>query len=377
MSVWRPGLRLRTGSCSLWLGLILLPALTGLSVAASPQEAPATAPGRCYDTDQVIGVCAGGLSKTTYRQVTVTLNSVRHETQTKVVGALVDVLAKDPQSQKIPVLQLLDGYFKCVSEMVGISQLLTGTALATNTPAANTPAPAPTTPAPTTPTPAPTSPAPAPTPDDAALAASQQVLQQRIAATAAATQSAIKQTFGEVAIVPEKIRQMNSLDMAGSLAASQALQALPKAAPGSKTRLELFSKSSQLDPSFAHEKLFQIFRDQGFVIDDATLSTVAAQSARQLELVRKSPVNRWHKVNALWFSSSQTPLPHVKAAALVLMAAGAELYSIQPFCPKSPRFNKDLIQVGAFPGVRRQQPYTAAEVLAAGMDSFARLDPCH
>ncbi len=369
MSVWRPRLRLRTGSCSLWLGLVLLPALTGLSVAAPPQEAPATAPGRCYDTDQVIGVCAGGLSKTTYRQVTVTLNSVRHETQTKVVGALVDVLAQDPQSQKIPVLQLLDGYFKCVSEMVGISQLLTGTAFANNTPSPATPAPAR--------TPAAPAPAPAPTPDDAALAASQQVLQQRIAATAAATQSAIKQTFGEVAIVPEKIRQMNSLDMAGSLAASQALQALPKAAPGSKTRLELFSKSSQLDPSFAHEKLFQIFRDQGFVIDDATLSTVAAQSARQLELVRKSPVNRWHKVNALWFSSSQTPLPHVKAAALVLMAAGAELYSIQPFCPKSPRFNKDLIQVGAFPGVRRQQPYTAAEVLAADMDSFARLDPCH
>lgn len=361
MSVWRPWLRLRTGSFSLGLALwlVLLPALTGLSFVALPQEVTAKAPGSCYDTDQVIGVCAGGLSKTTYRQVTVTLNSVRHETQTKVVGALVDVLAQDPQSQKIPVLQLLDGYFKCVSEMVGISQLLTGA-----------------TPASSTPTPTPATPTPATTPDDAALAASQQ-LQQRIAATAVATTSAIKQTFAEVAIVPEKIRQMNSLDMAGSLAASAALQQLPKqTATGSKTRLEIFSKSSQLDPSFAHEKLFQIFRDQGFVIDDAALSTVAAQSAQQLELVRKSPVNRWHKVNAMWFSSSQTPLAHVKAAALVLLAAGAELYSIQPFCPKSPRFNKDLIQVGAFPGVRRQQPYTAAEVLAATADSFARLDPC-
>jgi len=328
-----------------WFAFLLVSA----SVHGQTEQDPTGVAGSCYNTDQVIGLCAGGLSKTTYQKITITLNSVQHESQTAVVGALVDVIKQDKQGKNQPVLQMLDGYFKCVSDILGISKLLLNQTTASTQNSENTQST-----------------------KDAISQTAKSVMATQDQAT-----SAIKETFSRSAIALEKIQQMSSVDMSRSLAASKALSELSsEPAVLNKTRLEIFSKADSIDPSFQHKVLFKLFQQQGFVVDDASVQTIVQQSAKQLELVRKSPVNQWHKINAMWFSQSKTPLAHVKAAALVLIGAGAQIYSIQPFCPRSPRSNKNVIQVGAFPGVNRKTPYTSAEVLAAQSDSFVRLDKC-
>jgi len=316
--------------------LVLLSGLCAQSVCAVSEHS-------CDDTGKVIGLCAGGLKETTIRDISIKLGSARYEKKSELVGAIVDLIIKDEKGRDLPVLEILNGYWKCVSEVLNFSNMLSGVVQAV---------------------------------------ASTDV-QKVIAENHGEIENAINETFTESAIVKEKIVQMTSVDMKRSIDATNALDTkivLAKVSK-SKTEVQIFAKDDQIDPGFSYPKLLKIFKDKGFSVSQGTVDLVNSKE-ENLVLARKSPVNSWHRINAVWFSEKATDFESVKALSLVLIAAGAQIYSIQPYCipgptqKGSPRHNKNLIQVGAFPDVAKKIPYSVEDLIGKNLKDFPRIDKC-
>ncbi len=136
------------------------------------------------------------------------------------------------------------------------------------------------------------------------------------------------------------------------------------------TQVAIFLKDGQVDKDIDRLKLGMLIKEQGFkVIDDS------ANYSNNSTVEYPIPVNKWHKTNAIWYSPTKTSFQDVKTVALLLIQAGARITSIQPYKQTSPRYDRNIVQVGAFPDTVLKEPVSVSTIKNAAQTQFPRIDP--
>jgi hypothetical protein len=136
------------------------------------------------------------------------------------------------------------------------------------------------------------------------------------------------------------------------------------------TKVDIFLKDGQVDKDIDRSKLGMIIKKQGFeLIKDSAINS------NKPTVKIKDPVNKWHKTNAIWYSPTKTSFQDVKTVALLLIQAGARITSIQPYKQTSTRYDRNIVQVGAFPDTVLKEPVSVSTIKNATQAQFPRIDP--